>query len=143
MPLASGLMVLFQSSMPHFHISQCGISELRLQGWMPWSRSSLIPHWDMWKWGMLDWNNTINPLASGIKCANKVTTVSPSYLKELKWMSNGLEALFEYEKGKSSGILNGIDADVWDPSVDNYISHQYAPDTAEAGKAKNKMQLCE
>ncbi|RYF85635.1 MAG: glycogen synthase, partial [Chitinophagaceae bacterium] len=119
------------------------IHNAEYQGWMGWDRTNYIPEFDMWKWGMLDWKNTINPLASGIKCADKVTTVSPSYLEELKYMSNGLEALFEYEKGKCSGILNGIDADVWDPSTDTYISHQYAPTNAEAGKAKNKMQLCE
>ncbi|MET0244632.1 MAG: glycogen synthase [Flavitalea sp.] len=119
------------------------IHNAEYQGWMGWDRSSYIPEWDMWKWGMLDWKNTINPLASGIKCADKVTTVSPSYLEELKYMSNGLEALFEYEKGKCSGILNGIDVDVWDPKVDTYISHQYTKTTADAGKAKNKMQLCE
>jgi len=119
------------------------IHNAEYQGWMGWDKSIYIPEWDMWKWGMLDWKNNINPLASGIKCADKVTTVSPSYLDELKYMSNGLEALFEYEKGKCSGILNGIDADVWDASTDTYISHHYAPDYAEAGKAKNKMQLCE
>jgi starch synthase len=119
------------------------IHNAEYQGWMGWERDHLIPEWDMWKWGMLDWKNTINPLASGIKCADKVTTVSPSYLEELKYMSNGLEALFEYEKGKCSGILNGIDTDVWDSSTDTYISHHYTPAEAEAGKAKNKMQLCE
>jgi starch synthase len=119
------------------------IHNAEYQGWMSWSRSNYIPEWDMWQWGMLDWKNNINPLASGIKCADKVTTVSPSYLEELKYMSNGLEALFEYEKGKCSGILNGIDADVWDPSTDTYISHQYTLPQLEAGKAKNKMQLCE
>ncbi|MHA4845609.1 glycogen synthase [Flavitalea antarctica] len=119
------------------------IHNAEYQGWMGWERSNLIPEWDMWHWGMLDWRNTINPLASGIKCADKVTTVSPNYLEELKYMSNGLEALFEYEKGKCSGILNGIDADVWDPSTDTYISYQYAQNQVEAGKAKNKMQLCE
>jgi starch synthase len=119
------------------------IHNAEYQGWMSWDRSNFIPEWDMWHWGMLDWKNTINPLASGIKCADKVTTVSPNYLEELKYMSNGLEALFEYEKGKCSGILNGIDADVWDPSTDTYISYQYALNQVEAGKAKNKMQLCE
>jgi len=119
------------------------IHNAEYQGWMGWDRSNYIPEWDMWQWGMLDWKNNINPLASGIKCADKVTTVSPSYLDELKYMSNGLEALFEYEKGKCSGILNGIDADVWDPSTDTYISHQYTLQQIEAGKAKNKMQLCE
>jgi starch synthase len=119
------------------------IHNAEYQGWMGWNRSNYIPEWDMWHWGMLDWKNTINPLASGIKCADKVTTVSPSYLDELKFMSNGLEALFEYEKGKCSGILNGIDTDVWDPSTDTYISYQYTQSQVEAGKAKNKMQLCE
>jgi starch synthase len=119
------------------------IHNAQYQGWMPWSRSNLIPPYDMWKWGMLDWNNTINPLASGIKCADTVTTVSPSYLDELKYMSNGLEALFEYEKGKCVGILNGIDVKVWDAQTDEYITNHYTIKEAEAGKAKNKMLLCD
>jgi starch synthase len=119
------------------------IHNAQYQGWMGWNRSTLVPPWDMWKWGMLDWNNNINPLASGIKCADKVTTVSPSYLEELKYMSNGLEALFEYEKGKCVGILNGIDVNVWDPATDTYLEHRYSLTEAEAGKAKNKMLLCD
>jgi starch synthase len=74
------------------------IHNAQYQGWMGWENIRLIPEWDTWKWGMLDWKNNINPLASGIKCAWKVTTVSPSYLDELKYMSNGLEELFDYEK---------------------------------------------
>jgi len=119
------------------------IHNAQYQGWMGWNKSTYLPPWDMWKWGMLDWNNNINPLASGIKCADKVTTVSPSYLEELKWMSNGLEALFEYEKGKCVGILNGIDVHVWDPEKDSYIENRYGLNDVEAGKAKNKMLLCD
>lgn len=119
------------------------IHNAQYQGWMGWDRSMYIPQWDMWKWGMLDWNRTINPLASAIKCADKVTTVSPSYLQELRYMSNGLEALFEYERGKCVGILNGIDISVWNPATDTYLDNRYSQEEAEAGKAKNKMQLCE
>lgn len=119
------------------------IHNAEYQGWMGWNRSILIPQWDMWQWGLLDWNNTINPLASGIKCADKVTTVSPSYMQELRYMSNGLEALFEYEKGKCVGILNGIDTKVWDPATDTYITNHYSLEEAEAGKARNKMMLCD
>ena len=75
------------------------IHNAEYQGWMGWDKSIFIPQLDMWKWGMLDWNNTINPLASGIKCADKVTTVSPSYLEELKYMSNGLEACLNMKRG--------------------------------------------
>ena len=119
------------------------IHNAQYQGWMGWNKSTYIPAWDMWKFGMLDWKNTINPLASGIKCADKVTTVSWSYLNELKYMSNGLEDLFEYEKGKCTGILNGIDVHVWDPSKDEYITSHYGVEDEEAGKAMNKMQLCD
>ena len=119
------------------------IHNAEYQGWMGWDKSIFIPQWDMWKWGMLDWNNTINPLASGIKCADKVTTVSPSYLEELRHMSNGLEALFEYEKGKCVGILNGIDQHVWDPSIDTYLEHKFSVENIDEGKAKNKMYLCD
>lgn len=119
------------------------IHNAQYQGAMGWDKSTYIPTWDMWKFGMLDWNNSINPLASAIKNADKVTTVSPSYLEELKYMSNGLEPLMEYEKGKCVGILNGIDVAVWDSSLDTYLTHRYSAADAEAGKAKNKMQLCD
>ncbi|MBY0478227.1 MAG: glycogen synthase [Chitinophagaceae bacterium] len=119
------------------------IHNAQYQGWMTWEQSVFLPPYDDWKRGLLEWGSSINPLASGIKCAAKVTTVSNSYLEELKFMSNGLEALFEYEKGKSVGILNGIDAEVWDPATDKYIQHDFSIETVEEGKAKNKAQLCE
>lgn len=119
------------------------IHNAEYQGWMGWDKSTYVPPWDMWNWGKLDWNNTINPLASGIKCASLVTTVSPNYLEELRHMSNGLEPLFEFERGKCVGILNGIDSKVWDPQTDKYLTHHYSVEDVEAGKAKNKMELCE
>ncbi|MEO5783072.1 MAG: glycogen/starch synthase, partial [Ginsengibacter sp.] len=113
------------------------------QGWMDWDKSSYLPDWDKWKWGLLEWNKTINSLACGVRCAAKVTTVSPGYLGELKYSANGLEMLFEYEKGKCVGILNGIDEDIWDPATDTYITDQFSVDDATAGKAANKKILCE
>jgi starch synthase len=119
------------------------IHNAQYQGWMGWDKAYYLPAWDSWQWGMLDWNKNINPLASGIKCAWKVTTVSPSYLTELRYNSNGLEALFEYEKGKCVGILNGIDADVWDPETDHYLNDHYDIIEADKGKAASKKLLCE
>lgn len=118
------------------------IHNAQYQGWMDWSKLHYIPRWDGWKWGQLDWKDSINPLASAIKCAWKVTTVSPSYLEELRYMSNGLEDLFEYEKGKCSGILNGIDTKVWDPEKDSYLDDHFSLKTIEAGKLANKTTLC-
>ena len=113
------------------------------QGWMSWDKSSYLPDWDKYKWGLLEWNKTINSLACGIKCAAKVTTVSSGYLGELKYHANGLEALFEYEKGKCVGILNGIDEEVWDTETDPYIEMQYSVEDAKAGKNANKKVLCD
>ena len=101
-----------------------------------------IPAWDTWKSGLLEWNGNINPLASAIKNAWKVTTVSWSYMEELRYNSNGLEALFEYERGKCTGILNGIDADVWDPATDKFIELNYDADDVEENKQTNKEALC-
>lgn len=119
------------------------IHNAQYQGWMGWDRSVFLPPYNSEKAGLLDWNKTINPLASGIKCAHRVTTVSWSYLEELRYMSNGLEALFEYEKGKCSGILNGIDVQLWNPATDTYLKHDYTESTVVQGKQKNKAALCD
>jgi starch synthase len=112
------------------------------QGWMSWDKSNYLPAWDSWQWGKLDWNKMINPLACGIKCAHRVTTVSPSYMEELLHNANGLEKLFEYEKGKCIGILNGIDTEVWDPRTDTYILDNFSLTDFEGGKHLNKKKLC-
>lgn len=112
------------------------------QGWIGWNHKEYIPKWDSWKGGMLEWRNTINPMASAVKCAWRVTTVSDSYLDELRYNSNGLEDLFEYERGKCSGILNGIDFDVWNPKTDSFLQHQYTAKTVASGKKKNKEIIC-
>ena len=101
------------------------IHNAQYQGWMGWDQSNLIPRWIHGKGVYLNGMEHINPLASAVKNAWKVTTVSRSYLEELRYNSNGLEALFEYEKGKCIGILNGIDTDVWNPATDTFIETNY------------------
>lgn len=118
------------------------VHNAQYQGWMGWGKSRYIPRWDLWKRGMLEWADSINPLASAVKCATKVTTVSQSYMEELRYHSNGLEKLFEYETGKCSGILNGIDNEVWDPETDKYLTEHFSVATVTQGKQKNKEVLC-
>lgn len=119
------------------------IHNAQYQGWMSWSKSNYIPEWDKWKWGLLDWEKEINPLASGIKCAAKVNTVSPGYLEELRYAANGLEKLFEYERGKCFGILNGIDTEVWNPKTDPLLDNNYGIDNYKEKKYANKKILCD
>ncbi len=119
------------------------IHNAQYHGSMGWEKSILIPKWDSWKHGLLEWNNSINSLATGIKCADKVTTVSETYMHQLKYQSAGLEPLFEYEQGKCTGILNGIDSEVWNPATDPMVAFHYDIKTYKAGKQKNKALLCE
>jgi starch synthase len=107
-----------------------------------WSNMYLLPFFDAEARGLLDWGNTINPLASAIKCAWRVTTVSPSYLMELRQDSNGLEHLLQHEQHKCLGIINGIDASVWDPRTDEFLAQRLGNDLG-AFKAKNKKVIGE
>ena len=118
------------------------IHNAQYQGAMGWEKSSLLPKWDIWKQGLLEWDGHINSLATGIKCADKVTTVSETYMAQLKYQSAGLESLFENEQAKCLGILNGIDTELWDPSTDPMVHYPYNKETVLSGKQKNKVALC-
>ncbi|GAA4329982.1 glycogen synthase [Flaviaesturariibacter amylovorans] len=118
------------------------IHNAQYQGQIGWDRINLLPPHDTWKWGLLDWNNAINPLASALRCAWRVTTVSPTYMNELRQSAAGLEALMNYEQGKCSGILNGIDSEVWNPETDPLLVKNYSTETVKEGKRRNKEELC-
>ena len=119
------------------------IHNAQYQGWIDWSRANLLPEYDKWKWGLLDWEKTLNSLAAGIKCVSKVNTVSPGYLEELRHEANGLEKLFEYERGKCFGILNGIDDEVWNPETDPFIEENFNVENSKEKKQANKKVLCD
>lgn len=105
-------------------------------------KGHLLPPFDMEKVGLLDWDGKLNMLAAGIKCAWQITTVSPSYMQELSEQGFGLEWLFQNERQKSTGILNGIDSEVWNPKTDEYLDHHFSVESRKEGKSKNKQQLC-
>ena len=118
------------------------IHNAQYQGQFGWDKLYYVPAFDLWKSGLLDWGGLINPLASAVKCAWTVTTVSPGYLGEIMHEANGLEALFSAEHAKCRGILNGIDVAVWDPATDSMIARKYNVRTVKAGKEANKADLC-
>jgi starch synthase len=105
------------------------IHNAQYQGPFSHDKINFIPHFDFSKVGLLDWDGRVNPMATGIKCAWRITTVSPGYMEELKIKANGLEGLFRDESAKCSGILNGIDTKVWNPATDKHISTKYAEKT--------------
>lgn len=112
------------------------------QGIYAHDKESLLPDFDAHASGLLDWNGWLNSLATGLKCSWQISTVSSSYMHELRRSSNGLEFLFAHEKNKSRGILNGIDEDTWNPQTDSYLEHHYTVESLDEGKAANKQILC-
>ena len=118
------------------------IHNAQYQGWFSHEKVGLIPEFNFKNVGLLDWGGSINPLASAIKCAWKVTTVSPSYMEELKKAANGLESLLSHESSKCTGILNGIDWEVWNPETDSSLIDNYNINTVEAGREANKKWIC-
>lgn len=112
------------------------------QGVFSFNKLYYLPEFDLINIKELEWGNCINSLAAAIKCADKVTTVSPSYLNEVNQTNNGLETLFQRFRNKSKGILNGIDTDVWDPFTDKMLEINYSIETIDEGKQKNKEELC-
>lgn len=119
------------------------IHNAQYQGWFSHDKVHLIPKFNNYHVGLLDWGDCINPLAAAIKCAWRVTTVSPSYMEELKREANGLEYLLSHESAKCVGILNGIDVDVWNPETDDYLIKNYKASSLLSGKNANKKYLCE
>ncbi|MGG6297071.1 glycogen synthase GlgA [Leptolyngbya sp. AN02str] len=86
----------------------------------------------------------LNFMKGGIVYSNAVTTVSPHHAWEAHYgdFGYGLGHTLHLYRDKFTGILNGIDYNIWNPEVDTYIPYQYAKDDM-AGKAQNKKALRE
>lgn len=93
---------------------------------------------------ILEYDECVNMVKGAVETANRVTTVSPTYAKEIldPWYSHGLDGILRQREWKLSGILNGIDTVSYDPETDPDIyAHYSAADMS--GKAENKRALQE
>ena len=81
-------------------------------------------------------------LKAGLFFADKITTVSPSYAREIQESEQGcgLDGLLRTRAGDLAGILNGVDDAVWNPATDPLISRHY-DDRDVAGKLACKTAL--
>ncbi|MDR1060912.1 MAG: glycogen synthase, partial [Clostridiales bacterium] len=87
----------------------------------------------------------VNCLKGGLSLADKITTVSETYAREIRYQyyGEGLDWLLNWRGGDLVGILNGIDAESYDPATDAAIAHAYAADSAAEQKRRNKAALRE
>jgi starch synthase len=98
--------------------------------------SAHLLHQDQLKQGRL------NHLLHGILYADGVSTVSPTYAREIQTPEHGA-GLDPFLRARSStvvGILNGVDYEVWSPDHDRHIPHRYDMNSLE-GKERNKEAL--
>lgn len=80
----------------------------------------------------------LNLLLGGIRASDFVTTVSPTYAREVQESSLGcgLEAVFRNNAHKFQGILNGIDYDYWNPETDPLLTAHYSSREFPEGEKK-------
>lgn len=81
-------------------------------------------------------------LKAALQLADRITTVSPTYAAEIQTreFGCGMDGLLRYRRERLTGILNGIDVDLWNPATDPLIARNYDYHTIES-KAENKRQL--
>ncbi|MFA4942186.1 MAG: glycogen synthase [Patescibacteria group bacterium] len=89
-----------------------------------------------------DRRSNINPMAEGILGANYVSTVSPSYAREILTVDYGvgLEKVLKKRRRNLFGILNGIDINLLNPKTDINLKYHYSVRKL-SGKKKNKLSL--
>jgi starch synthase len=76
----------------------------------------------------LEFYGSVNFMKAGLQFADRLTTVSPTYAREIQTPEQGcgMDGLLRARAGALTGILNGVDPDEWNPAVDRRIPAQYS-----------------
>jgi len=109
-------------------------------------------HWDMlltgldWKyfnWRQMEFFGNLNLLKTGVVFADVITTVSPTYAREIQTPEYGcgLNGVLTSRRDDLVGILNGVDTKVWNPAIDPLIPERYRSTTISQGKPVCKAHL--
>jgi starch synthase len=98
--------------------------------------------WELYDWRVLEWYGRVNLLKGGMAMADAVTTVSRTHAAELRTPTGGfgLHEAFRALGERFTGIVNGIDQQVWNPADDPYIAARYDADDV-AGKRDCRRAL--
>lgn len=92
----------------------------------------------------LAFHGQLNLLQGGIRSSDWITTVSPTYAREIQTseLGFGLDSLLRERSASLSGILNGADYSEWNPETDPYIAARYSAEDL-SGKREAKRDLLE
>ena len=119
------------------------IHNIAFQGWFG---GEVFPRLELpeaaWSIDGVEYHKGVGMLKAGLACADAVTTVSPTYAREVRSarFGMGLEGLVTARGDAVHGILNGIDAAVWNPATDAALASRYSTRTL-AKRTANKRAL--
>ncbi|HEY9051747.1 MAG TPA: glycogen synthase GlgA [Gammaproteobacteria bacterium] len=139
----SGLIPAILQGFPKRPATVFTIHNLAYQGLFPYEdfqNLGLPP--SLWTMDGVEFHGMFSFIKGGLVFANRINTVSPTYAQEIQTeaFGNGLEGLLQHQQNQLSGILNGIDNDVWNPGTDEHLEHKYNRRSLNK-KVENKTEL--
>jgi len=98
--------------------------------------------WSLYAQAGFEQGGSLNLLAAGLRSADALTTVSPTYAREIQTpeYGAGLDSLLRHRSASLVGILNGVDGGEWDPSKDDHLPANFSR-ADMGGKAACKAEL--
>ena len=119
------------------------IHNLAFQGVFPMDTADLLGVPPQWR-GMdgVEFWGQLSMLKAGIQFAEAITTVSPTYAREIQTVAHGVgfDGILRARAARLHGILNGIDKEQWNPANDPLLPARFGADNL-AGKASCKKAL--
>lgn len=99
--------------------------------------------WKLFTMDKLEFHGHLNCLKAGLVYADRLTTVSPTYAREIQTtlLGCGLHGVLMQRADRLHGIVNGIDDQIWNPAIDSLIAANYDAATLAKGKAQCKAAL--
>ncbi|MCK4833506.1 MAG: glycogen synthase GlgA [Gammaproteobacteria bacterium] len=104
-------------------------------------RLALPPEW--WSPDYVEFYGGFSMLKAGMVFADQVTTVSPTYAREICTPEYGyrFEGVLQHLGDKLSGILNGIDLEIWNPETDDHLVQNYSVENSKQRQPWVKAKL--
>lgn len=101
--------------------------------------------WKHFNWQEMEFHGQLNFMKTGIVFSDTVTTVSPTYAREITTPEHGcgLETNLGHRGNELVGIVNGVDYSQWNPENDPHLPARFGIESWESGKAECKRQLQE
>lgn len=118
------------------------IHNMAFQGWFD---RKVFPRMELpstaWTMEGVEYHGGVGMLKAGLACADAITTVSPTYAREIRTgaFGMGLEGLVVARGDAVSGILNGIDIEQWNPGRDSTLAAPYTHRALEKRLANKRV----